>query len=141
MTDPAEELRRLYPPLLTTAQRREEVRVRVAGLQRELDAYREIVRKEPDSTATVGRWLAEATREKRRLEALLGQPVTRLTKDDVKSLVTSLKDITAALAAADPADKAAAYAEMGVAVTYHADGRVLLESRPGVVSNGVGGGT
>ncbi len=122
-------------------QRREEVRVRVAGLQRELDAYREIVRNEPDSTATVGRWIAEASRQKQRLETLLGQPVTRLTKDDVKALVASLRDITAALAAADPADKAAAYAEMGATVTYHANGRVVLESRPRVVNNGVGGGT
>ena len=53
----------------------------------------------------------------------------------------SLRDITATLAQADAGDKAAVYAEMGIEVTYHADGRVLVESRPGVVSDGVGGGT
>ncbi|MGI8518721.1 MAG: hypothetical protein ACR2ME_10380 [Acidimicrobiia bacterium] len=42
----------------------------------------------------------------------------------------SRRDITATLAQADPADKAAAYAEMGIEVTYHHDGRVLIESRP-----------
>lgn len=112
---------------------------RVAELQRELGRYREIVRNEPDSTATVGRWIAEASREKQRLETILGQPVHRLTKDDIKALVASLKDITSALAGADPGDKASVYAEMGITITYHADGRVLLESRPGVVNNSVGG--
>ena len=44
----------------------------------------------------------------------------------------------------DPDIKAAAYAELGINVTYHADGRALLESRPridGVAGVGVGGGT
>lgn len=54
--------------------------------------------------------------------------------------MASLQDITSTLAEADP-DKAAVYAEMGIEVTYHANGRVLLESRPGVVSDGVGGPT
>ena len=45
------------------------------------------------------------------------------------------------LAGADPADKAAVYEEMGIDVTYHQDGRILVESRPRVVSVGVGGGT
>ena len=78
----------------------------------------------------------------RRLETLLtGQPTTQLTKEDIKALVASLRDITATLAQADPADKAAVYAEMGIEVTYLQDGRVLIESRPRVVNDGVGGGT
>ena len=70
-----------------------------------------------------------------------GEASTQLTKDDVKALVASLRDITATLAAADPTDKAAVYEEMGIDVTYHQDGQVLVESRPRVVSDGVGGGT
>jgi hypothetical protein len=66
---------------------------------------------------------------------------TRLTEEDIKALVASLRDITATLTEADPADKAAAYAEMGITVTYQQDGRVLVESRPGVVNDGVGGAT
>ena len=90
----------------------------------------------------MGRWIAETTQERRRLETFLGvRASTRLTKDDVKALVASLRDITATLAAADPTDKAAVYEEMGIDVTYHQDGQVLVESRPRVVSNGVGGGT
>ena len=64
---------------------------------------------------------------------------THLTKDDIKALVASLRDITTTLAAADPTDKAAVYEEMGIDVTYHRDGRVLVESRPRVVNDGVGG--
>ena len=48
-------------------------------------------------------------------------------------------DITATLAGADPADKAAVYEEMGIDVTYNQDGRILVESRPRVVTDGVGG--
>ena len=122
--------------------RREEIRKRIAKLDRELESYRSIVRTEPEAGATVGRWIAETAQERRRLEAFLGnKPSTQLTKDDVKALVASLRDITATLAAADPTDKAAVYEEMGIDVTYHQDGRVLVESRPRVVSDGVGGGT
>jgi hypothetical protein len=49
-----------------------------------------------------------------------------------RALVASLRDITATLAAADPADKTAVYEEMGIDVTYHQDGQVLVESRPRV---------
>jgi len=52
--------------------------------------------------------------------------------------VASLQDITATLAAADTADKAKVYAEMGIDITYHQDGRVVVESRPHIVEPGVG---
>jgi hypothetical protein len=55
----------------------------------------------------------------------------------VKALVASLQNITATLAAADPADKAKLYGE-GIDITYHQEGRVVVESRPRVVESGVG---
>ena len=58
--------------------------------------------------------------------------------EDIKALVASLKDITAALAAADPTDKAKVYAEMGIELTSHHDGRVVVESRPRVAESSVG---
>ncbi|NOY54364.1 MAG: recombinase family protein [Actinobacteria bacterium] len=122
--------------------RHDKIRKRITKLDRELDGYRSIVRNEPEAAATVGRWIAETTQERRRLETFLGvRASTRLTKDDIKALVASLRDITATLADADPTDKAAVYEEMGIDVTYHQDGQVLVESRPRVVSDGVGGGT
>jgi len=120
------------------AQRRQ-IRERIAELDRELDSYRTIVRTEPEAAATVGRWIAETNQERRRLETLLGRtPTTRLTADDIKALVASLQDITATLAVADPADKAKVYAEMGIDITYHQDGRVVVESLPRVVESSVG---
>lgn len=80
-----------------------------------LSPSRAIVRSEPEAASTVGRWIAETSQEQRRLEALLGRtPTTRLIAEDVKALVASLQDITATLAAADPADKATVYAETGI---------------------------
>jgi hypothetical protein len=55
---------------------------------------------------------------------------TKLTVADVRAMVAGLRDITRSLAQATPAIKAAAYAELGVTVTYHQEGRALLESRP-----------
>jgi site-specific DNA recombinase len=122
--------------------RRNEIRRRISALDADLDSYRAVVRNEPDAAPAVGKWIAEAVQERRRLETLLGvQPTTRLTKDDIRALVASLHDITGTLAQADPVDKAVVYAEMGITVTYNQDGRVLVESRPRVVDDGVGGGT
>ena len=77
------------------------------------------------------------------IENLLGlEPTTKLTADDVKAMLASLRGITRSLALADPDVKAAAYAELGISITYHADGRALLESRPQidhVAGVGVGG--
>jgi|GEM_PF-2966244 len=46
----------------------------------------------------VGRWMPKPSK-RRRLETLLrGQLTSRLTKEEVKALVASLRDITATLA-------------------------------------------
>jgi Rad3-related DNA helicase len=116
-----------------------QIRERIPKLDQELESYRAIVRTEPEAASAVDRWIAETNQERRRLEALLGRTsTTKLTAEDIKALVASLQDITGTLAAADPADKARVYAEMGIEITYHQDGRVVVESRPRVVESGVG---
>ena len=97
------------------------------------------MRTEPEAASTVGKWIAETNQERRRLEALFGRTsTTRLTAEDVKALVASLQDITATLAAADPAGEAKVYAEMAIDLTYHQGDRVVIESRPRVVESSVG---
>jgi hypothetical protein len=97
----------------------------------EIEAYRTILREQPVTAPEVGKWMAETVQDKRRLENLLGlEPTTKLTVDDVKAMIAGLRDITRSLALADPAIKAAAYAELGITVTYHKEGRALLESWP-----------
>lgn len=89
------------------------------------------------SSSRVGKWIAQTNQERRRLKAFIGRTAaTRLTAEDIKALIAGLQDITATLAAAGPADKAKVYAEIDI--TYHQDGRVLIESRPRVGNHGVG---
>jgi hypothetical protein len=48
-----------------------------------------------------------------------------LTKEQIRSLVLQLRDITAVLATADPKDKAEVYAELRIRVTYDHHRRVI----------------
>ncbi len=127
------------------AGRRQEMRDRITKMDAEIEAYRTVLREQPITAPEIGKWMAETVQDKRRLENLLGvEPTTKLTVEDVKAMVAGLRDITRSLALADPKIKAAAYAELGVTVTYHQEGRALLESRPqpsGVAEVRVGGGT
>ena len=54
----------------------------------------------------------------------------RLVDRDGVGMVEEPCYITRSLARAAPDIKAAAYADLGLTVTYHADGQALLESRP-----------
>ena len=78
----------------------------------------------------IAKWIAEVQRERKNLEALLGRSVPggQLSKAEVKALVTALRDIVGVLSNAEPADKAELYAELGVNLTYHPDGRVAVEA-------------
>jgi site-specific DNA recombinase len=78
-------------------------------------------------------WMAEVQGERLRAEQAIGQaqPSGQLTKEQIRALVTNLKDIAAVLATADPKLKAEVYCELGISVTYDHDRRVMrLESRP-----------
>jgi len=59
----------------------------------------------------------------------------------VKALVTGLHDIVAALAAADPTDKADLYKELGVTLRYDPSGTVAVKVQPRGATVRVGGGT
>ena len=82
-------------------------------------------------------------KERRGLETQLGRsiPGEKLTKEQVRVLIQHLRGIVNVLADADPADKADLYAEMGVSLNYHPDGRVAVEALPRGRDIRVGGGT
>jgi hypothetical protein len=66
-----------------------------------------------------------------------------VTKKQIRELVMSLHEITAALADADPNPKAEVYGELGITVTYDPVGHVAkLEARPQIAwaKVSVGGG-
>ncbi len=69
-------------------------------------------------------------------ERALGQTSRgqRLTKEEVRALVAALGDMVAALQQADPVDKAQAYRELGINLTYSPDGTVRVEAKPRVYS-------
>lgn len=123
--------------------RSDDLRSKIAELDRAIDGYRRVIREQPDTAGTVGRWIAECMQERKRLEYALtgGTTTSRLTAEDIKALVAGLHDICATIAQASPADREVVYAELGIHLTYHPDGRVEAESRPRVVDDGVGGGT
>lgn len=122
------------------AQREEELRQRLAECDRTLDAYRSVVREQPETAAEVRKWIVETLQERKRLERQLGRtPRTKLSKEDVKTLAASLKDIVAVLVTANPVDRAEAYADLGISLTYHPDNSVTVESRPRVSQVRVGG--
>jgi hypothetical protein len=79
---------------------------------------------DPDLVIGLGSRHLKVLSVRRRLEALFGwTPTTELTVEDVKALVASLQDIATTLVAAEPADEAKVYVEMGIGITHHQNGR------------------
>ncbi len=121
--------------------RQEAARRRLDDCNARLRRYRAALEAGADPIVVAG-WIREVEGERVVAERELGttEPQDRLTKSQVKALVRGLTDVVEALAHADPADKAAIYDELGVTMTYHPGGRVLVEARP-CTEERVGGGT
>jgi site-specific DNA recombinase len=121
--------------------RREAARRRVDDCDARLARYRAALEAGADPVVVAG-WIAEVEGERLGAERELGAtvPQEKLTKGQVRALVKGLRDVVRALAQADPEDKAAIYAELGIRLTYHPGGRVVVESRP-CTEERVGGGT
>jgi len=67
-----------------------------------------------------------------------------MAQQRIPELVVELalfKSLVTVLAEADPDDKADLYAELGVNLTYHPEGRVSVQMKPRGVKVRVGGGT
>ncbi|HVA05340.1 MAG TPA: hypothetical protein VNG12_01225, partial [Acidimicrobiales bacterium] len=94
----------------------------------------------------VAEWMRDVQGERLRAEQEIGlaQPAGKVTKKQIRELVQSLQEITAALATADPKIKAEVYDELGISVVYDPTRHVAkLEARPQSpwVTVSVGGGT
>jgi site-specific DNA recombinase len=118
------------------------LREQIRSCDRRLERYRALL-DEGEAIATVAKWIAEVERERKTAQSQLGRAVPggKLTKSQTRALVEALRDIVDVLADADPEDKADAYAELGVSLTYHTDGRVAVQALPRGVKVRVGGGT
>lgn len=118
---------------------------KIADCDRRLAKYRATLDAGADPVVVAG-WMAEVQGERLKAEREVGlaQPAGQLTKDQVRKLVASLKDIVGALADADPKLRAEVYEELGISVTYDPNRRVArIESRPANpwATVSVGGGT
>ena len=119
------------------------IREQIAKCDLRLAKYREAL-DEPD--AELGpfiKWIAEVERERKALQAQLGRAVPggKLDKTQLRALVEALRDIVGLLADADEQDRKELYQQLGVSLTYHPDGKVLIEALPRGVMVRVGGGT
>lgn len=68
-------------------------------------------------------------------------PGEHLSPNQAKALLESLRNIVGTLAAADPADKADLYRELGVTLRYDTSGTVTVRAQPRGAEVRVGGGT
>ena len=120
------------------------LRRQIKECEAKLTNYRALLEQQPDIT-TVGSWIAEVERDRKRLERELGRKPTthKLTSNEIKALVGQLKDIVAVLADASPEHKRAIYDELGVNLTYHPESKTVRAGAgaPHVLRVGVGGGT
>ncbi len=64
-----------------------------------------------------------------------------MTTEQVKALVTALRDIIDVLADAEPTDKAELYNQLRVSLRYDPAGTVSVQAHPRGVQVRVGGGT
>jgi hypothetical protein len=122
--------------------RRLDLRRRLRDCDSQLARYRALLEQDGDLTV-VATWIAEVERERNAVGRELGRKPTarKLTRAEIETLVRQLKDIGAVLAIADPEDKRAIDEELGVNLTYHADGRVHVGAGSRVLRVRVGGGT
>lgn len=82
-----------------------------------------------------------AARSAAEREIAEARPEGQLTGKEIKALVLTLKDVTLALADADPAQEAKVYAETGDRITYEPGSRVVIaEAQPPCTTVRVGGG-
>ena len=118
-------------------------RKKLAECDDKLAKYRQALEAGTDPTI-VGEWIAEVKLARKAAEIAL-RPKTsdrRLTKVEIKQLVTQLKGIVAILANADPEDRKAVYSELNLAIVYHDNGRMQVTAGPDACTNEcVGGGT
>jgi len=123
----------------------EAARRKLADCDYRLTKYRAAIDGGADPVVVAG-WMSEVQGERLRAEAQLASTGASepLSADEVRQLVAGLGDMAQVLSEADPADKAAVYAELGITVTYDPIQRLIsAEARPfePCTTERVGGGT
>ncbi len=115
------------------------LREQITQLDRQLTSYRATLDAGADP-AVVSAWITETQARKlaaeARLRAQIGsqpshQPA-RMTTEEITAVVNAITDVITVLRTAEPADKAALYAQPGLRLTYHPGPRtVIARAEPG----------
>jgi site-specific DNA recombinase len=100
-------------------QRRQDAENEITELGAKLNRYRQALDAGADP-AVVTAWIAETQARRievqQQLRAITGR--TRMTKDEIRAVAEAISSARAVLQNADPTDKAAVYAELGLKLTY-----------------------
>src|SRR6266536_3147238 len=110
----------------------EEARRGIATCDAKLRQHRAALEAGADPKIVTG-WIAEVQAQRAAAEARLRHSPSHqhVSPDDISRAVTSLGDLVAVLASADPVKKAATYAQLGLTLTYRPGERtVTAEARP-----------
>jgi hypothetical protein len=104
-------------------------RLVIAECDTKLARYRAALEAGADPLLVTG-WIAQVRADRDRAEAELcggARPSRpgRMSRDEIAALVESLGDIVTALTAADPADKAEVYKQLGLRLTYHPESQTV----------------
>jgi hypothetical protein len=108
------------------------LRDEIAELDRKLTSYRATLDAGADP-AVVSQWITETQAKKlateTRLRAQLGSKADdrprRMTAEEITAMITTITDLITILRAADPADKAELYAQLGLRLTYRPGPRTV----------------
>jgi site-specific DNA recombinase len=110
----------------------EAARRKLADCDDRLKKYRAALDRGADPVVVAG-WMSEVQGERLSAEAGLAasEPSEVLSEARLREIVLGLGDMAQVLADADPKDKSAVYAGLGISVTYYRDLRkVVAEARP-----------
>lgn len=112
----------------------------IADCDAKLAHYRQALDAGADPTL-VAAWIADVQAQKARaLASRRSVRHTRMSKDEIRSLIDSLGNISLVLRTADPADKAEIYRQLGTRLTYEAENR-LVRAEAGISPNKWGYGS
>ena len=126
-----------------TAARASVTKAAIAECDLRIERLMESVEKADMPMEWVSRRIVELRNERDRLEKTLPERSSwrPLSAGEIKAMATALGGLVQALSAANPADRAAVYAELGLRLTYEpAANQVRAEVDLARVGRGVGGG-
>jgi site-specific DNA recombinase len=110
----------------------EQARRDIADCDAKLRQHRAALEAGADPVLVTG-WITETQAHRAAAQARLS-PTSRpqrLTRDQITSIVSSMRDLITVLASADSADKADIYGQLGLELTYHpVERRVEVKARP-----------